>query len=380
LKITESNRTEFKLKLTDSLEKEVVAFLNYPGGGYIYIGVNNEGNVIGINDADQVQLMIKDRLKNNILPSCMGLFDVVVEACADVNIIKMIIAGGMEKPYYIKKYGMSEKGTYIRIGSAAEPMSTNMIETLFAKRLRNSIGKIKSPNQQLIFEQLHIYYNSAGKTLNSQFAKNLELLNEDNNYNYAAYLMSDTNGISLKTAKYSGQDRIDLIETNEYGYCSLIKATKQVLEKIELENRTLTKITSREREEKRIWNSVALREAVINAIVHNDYTKEVAPKFEFFNDRFEITSYGGLTEGLTQNEFFDGLSIPRNKEIMRIFKDLDLVEQLGSGIPRILQSYNKSCFHFSENYVRMIFPSIEDIAEKNNENIKSVEKSVEKSV
>jgi predicted HTH transcriptional regulator len=262
------------------------------------------------------------------------------------------------------------------MGSAAEPMSTDMIETLFTKRLRNSIGKIKSPNQQLVFEQLHIYYNSVGKTLNSQFAKNLELLNEDNDYNYVAYLMSDTNGISLKAARYNGRDRIDLIESNEYGYCSLIKATKQVLEKIELENRTLTKITSKEREERRIWNSIALREAVVNAIVHNDYTREVAPKFEFFDDRFEITSYGGLPEGLTQNEFFDGLSIPRNKEIMRIFKDLDLVEQLGSGIPRILQSYEKSCFHFSENYVRMTFPSIENISQELNENTESVEENV----
>jgi predicted HTH transcriptional regulator len=62
---------------------------------------------------------------------------------------------------------------------------------------------------------------------------------------------------------------------------------------------------------------------------------------------------------------------------MRIFKDLDLVEQLGSGIPRILQSYDKSCFHFSENYVRMSFPSIENISGESNTNTKGVEKSVE---
>jgi ATP-dependent DNA helicase RecG len=169
--------------------------------------------------------------------------------------------------------------------------------------------------------------------------------------------MSDDNGNSVKVAKYSGIDRVDLIENNEYGYCSLIKSAKQVLDKLELENKTLTQITSKERVETRIWNAVAIKEAVINAIVHNDYSKEIPPKFEIFSDRLEITSAGGLPEGMEQDEFFEGFSVPRNKEIMRIFKDLDMVEYLGSGVPRILRFYNKECFVFSENFLRMIFPA-----------------------
>ncbi len=133
---------------------------------------------------------------------------------------------------------MSEKGTFIRIGTAAEPMPVRMIESLFAKRTRNSIGKIKSQNQNLTFEQLKIYYESANKTPNQQFASNLELLTEDGLYNYVAYLLADVNGMSIKVAKYDGANRVDLMENNEYGYCSLVKATKQVLDKIELENRT----------------------------------------------------------------------------------------------------------------------------------------------
>jgi predicted HTH transcriptional regulator len=129
-----------------------------------------------------------------------------------------------------------------------------------------------------------------------------------------------------------------------------VKATKQVLDKIELENKTLAKITSKERIEKRLWNPVALREATINAIVHNDYTSEVPPKFEFFDDRIEITSFGSLPQGMTEKEFFEGYSIPRNKELMRVFRDLDLVEHLGSGVPRILRSYGKECFKFTENF------------------------------
>ena len=112
----ETNRIEYKQKLTDHLEKEVVAFLNYLGGGIIYIGIDDNGNAIGINEPDQMQLQIKDRLKNNIVPSCLGLFDIVKEQKNGKNIIKLIVASGYERPYYIKKYGLSEKGTFIRVG------------------------------------------------------------------------------------------------------------------------------------------------------------------------------------------------------------------------------------------------------------------------
>ena len=355
----ETNRIEYKQELTDDLEKEAVAFLNYLEGGVLYIGIEKSGTAIGVTDIDRDILKIKDRLKNNITPSCMGLFDIATENIDSRDVIKITFASGPEKPYYIKKLGMSEKGTFLRVGTAAEPMPVKMIESLFAKRTRNSIGKIKAPNQNLNFEQLKIYYEGANKALYQQFATNLELLTEDGQYNYVAYLLADVNGMSIKVAKYEGLDRVDLMENNEYGYCSLVKATKQVLDKINVENKTLAKITPKEREEKRLWNSVALREAVINATVHNDYTSEVPPKFEFFDDRIEITSFGSLPQGMTEKEFFEGYSIPRNKELMRVFRDLDLVEHLGSGIPRILKCYGKECFKFTENFLRMTFPALE---------------------
>ena len=291
----------------------------------------------------------------------MGLFDILLEKRDDKNIVKIIVAGGYEKPYYIKKYGLSEKGAFIRIGSASEPMPSRQIEELFTKRTRYSIGKIKSPKKDLRFQQLQIYYQSMGKTLNEQFARNLELLNEDGDYNYVAYLMNDINNISVRVARYAGTNQVDLIQNEEYGHESLIKATQQVLDKLNLENRTFTKITYKQRIERRLWNPIALREAVINAFVHNDYTYEVAPKFEIFKDRLVITSCGGLPYGISQEEFFSGTSIPRNKELMRIFRDVELVEHLGSGIPRILQSYPKESFKFMENTLRVIFPIDEDL-------------------
>ena len=301
-------------------------------------------------------LKLKDRIKNNISPSAMGLFDIVEEKRDGQSIVKVTVASGIEKPYFKTKYGMTPKGAYIRIGTSAEPMPQEMIDRLFATRTRNSIGKIVSNRQDLTFEQLRIYYDEHGKRLNDNFARSLELLTEDGKYNYVAYLLADENGNSIKVAKYSSLDRCDLIENNEYGYCSLIKATKSVLAKLEIENKTAAKITPVERVETPLWNKVALREAVINAIVHNDYSFEVPPKFEIFPDRLEITSAGRLPESLSREEFFSGISIPRNKELMRIYRDVELVESLGSGIPRILNAYGENCFKFTDNFIRITFP------------------------
>ncbi len=356
--MTETERIELKRELTPEvdIEKEVIAFLNATGGT-IYIGIDDNGTVVGVSNADDCMLRLKDRIKNNVQPSAMGLFDISVEQIDGHNVIKLIVAGGLEKPYYKPKYGLTTKGVFMRIGTSTEPMPQVQIDKLFSTRTRHSLGRIVSIRQDLSFEQLRIYYDEHGKRLTDNFRRTLELQTEDGRYNYVAYLLADENGNSMKVAKYGSLDRYNLIENNEYGYCSLIKATKSILQKLDIENRVSARITPMERIEKPLWNKVALREAVINAIVHNDYSFDVPPKFEIFPDRLEITSMGGLPIGMTKEEFFSGISIPRNKELMRIYRDVELVESLGSGIPRVLQTYGPDCFHFTENFTRIIFPA-----------------------
>ncbi len=94
---------------------------------------------------------------------------------------------------------------------------------------RNSLGKIVSRKQDLRFEQLRIFYEEAGFSLNENFASNLEMLADSDKYNYIAYLLSDINSTSIKVAKYASLSRTDLIENNEYGYACLIRAAKRVL-------------------------------------------------------------------------------------------------------------------------------------------------------
>ncbi|WP_196598179.1 ATP-binding protein [Pectinatus frisingensis] len=189
----------------------------------------------------------------------------------------------------------------------------------------------------------------------------MELLTPERKFNYVAYLLADENAVSIKVARYGGTNKVDLIENEEYGYCSLIKATHRVLDKFKVENTTKAKITDTVRIEQNLVEGLPLREVIINAVVHNDYSHEYPPVFEIYSDRMEITSYGGLIHGQSIEDFFSGGSMPRNRELMRVFKDVELVEQLGSGMNRILQAYPRSVFHISEHFIKVVLPLISDI-------------------
>lgn len=362
-------RNEFKEILNDSLEKEVIAFLT-KNGGNIYIGVSNNGEVVGIKDnLDELQLKIKDRIKNNIKPSTLGLFDIDIENYDGKNIIHITVANGKEKPYFLRKEGMTPSGCFIRVGSSVESLTENQIMEYYSKRTKNSLTKIASPNQKLSFSELKIYYLEQGYEISDNFLQQLNLFTEDNKYNYIAYLLSDNNGISIIVATYSGTDSYDLVENEEFGYCSLIKATKFIIDKFNLVNRTFTKITGRERQEQEMFDKVAVREAIVNAIVHNRWEREVSPRFEIFSDHISITSSGGLSENLTKEEFLKGYSSPVNPELMRVFKDLNLVEQLGTGIRRILKYYSEDIYVFTPNFIKVDIPYNENKLSKKVEGV-----------
>ena len=125
--LQESNRVEFKTVLNDKLEKEIVAFLNNREGGIFYIGIDNTRCPVESSDIDFVQLKIADRIKNNILPSTLELFDIVTEIIEGIAVTKAIISSGLEKPYYIKSKGMSPSGCYMRLGTSTQPMPIALI-------------------------------------------------------------------------------------------------------------------------------------------------------------------------------------------------------------------------------------------------------------
>lgn len=401
IKIEETNRIEYKTTLFEDdtkkdkydFELEVIAFLNYSEGGVIYVGIDNNGNVVGVNNLDEIQLKIKDKIKNNILPSTLGLFDVVVEEIEGKNVIKIVISSGLEKPYYLRKYGMCPNGCYIRVGSSKEQMTQDMINNCYSKRVRNSLANIESPRQDLTFKQLKIYYEESGLAFNDNFFRNENLLTDTGKYNYTAYLLADENRIPIHVVKYADTTKNEIVENEEYGNRCLITVAYKIIDKLAVENRTYTKLNYRGRDEVKMFDEKAVKEALINAICHNDYSYNGTPIVEIYSDRLEITSAGGLPPELKKEDFLKGVVYRRNKELIKIFSDVDLIENVGSGVLRILQSYDKDCFEFMENYLRVSFKFKENPFEYDEEtdkktniktnkktNIKSKKKPQEKDI
>lgn len=93
--LIENKHIEFKAELNDKLEKEVVAFLNSNEGGVIYIGVDDFGHPVYLENIDILQTKITDRIKNNILPATLGLFEVTTEVVEDKTVIKVLISSGL---------------------------------------------------------------------------------------------------------------------------------------------------------------------------------------------------------------------------------------------------------------------------------------------
>ena len=353
-KYIETEAVELKEIINDDLEKEVVAFLN-SHYGVIYIGVNNDGEIVGVNNHDDIILKIVDRLKNNIEPSIIGLFEVNVLIYNEKHYIKIEVASGIEKPYYVKKYGMSSKGCYIRIGTQTSQLSQKEIDKLYSRKVKHTLSNMISPKQNLTFSQLKIYYQEKGydEVNNEFFLDSLDLFTEDHKFNYLAYLLADNNSISVRVAKYHNDD---FIERNDYGKCCILKAISNVIDKLKIENNTAIKITDNaKRDETRLVDSTALREAILNMFCHNDYSIGNEPYIIIYDDRFELYSYGGLPQGLSKEEFFKAKSLPRNRELMRVMSDLDMGEHLGRGMRRIMKHLSKEDFEITDNFITITF-------------------------
>lgn len=352
----ENEMIELKEKLTDRLEREVVAFLNTSHGGSIYIGIADDGTVVGLEGLDSKQKEIKDRIKNNIAPSTLGLFEIATPVIEGKQCIQIIVSGGNQRPYYIRKNGMSPEGCFFRIGSTTEKMTENMIMNLFQKRQKETLVSKTSPRQDLSFSYLKDKYREKGFEVEDNLLIQLELYTEDREFNYLAYLLSDQNSLQFQYARYSGDDVFDLAEHRDFGNQSILKTTADILDFIQNRNTTFSRITSKERNDRQKFNPIAMRELVVNAIVHNNYFSNGLPTFEEFSNRFEISSFGGLPDGFSREDFLAGYSLPVNPELIRVFRDLGLAERLGTGIRRVLKYYSDSIFRFSTNFIRVNIP------------------------
>ena len=177
LGVIEDSRNEFKVKLPDDLEETVIGFLNSKDGGNIYIGISDDGTVVGLkNNLDLLQRKIKDIIVSNIEPSVLGLFDIEVLEENSKKYIHITVAKGVERPYHIKGMGMTTDSCFIRVGSSNEKMTTTLINKMFRSRTKDSLKNIVSPIQDLTSRQLKMYYIEKGFDLGENFERQLYCL------------------------------------------------------------------------------------------------------------------------------------------------------------------------------------------------------------
>ena len=373
MKFQETESVELKRTLNKDFIKEVVAFLN-TRNGIIYIGVDDKGNVIGVENVDKTMREIRDIIRDQILPSTEGLSEIGSLLEDNKAIITVKVKKGL-KLYYIKKEGRSTTGCFYRDGTSSTPMSEEEIEKRwkFSLTKEDLLRETQATYSPLSFRQLKIFYDEVGMTLNDNtLASNLGLLTKEGHYNKIAELLSDKNHIGFIYARYNGKDKSSFSETVDFGNQCVLTAVEKLMYRLEAENRGITKISSTTRSTKNLVDIDCLREAVYNALAHNDWLNGGTPSVYIYSNRVEVISYGGLPFGQTEENFFKGISKPRSEGFIRILRDLDFAERTGHGIPQIISKYGKEAFEITDSFILVTLPYDSEVVSvlESNEHLK----------
>ena len=357
MEIMESNKIELKEKYTNLIVREIVAFLNSEGGK-IFIGVGDNGKVIGASKIDESLRNISDVITTQIEPNALDLVTPEIQILDGKPIIVINVKKGIAPIYCIKKYGYSSSGCLIRVGSTCREMSESQINNRYKQRFFDDDLLVSAPTNlvTLSFLTLKNFYLEQGYKLNEEtFESNLKLINNSGQYNIMAELLSDNNRFSLIFVKFDGLNKASISHRSDYGNRSLLFAYKQLMNRVQSENICKSDTTVRPRIDTFLFDYNCVNEAIVNAIVHNDWSI-TEPQISFYSDRIEILSHGGLPFGLTEDEFYQGYSKPRNTQLMKIFSQLDIVDHTGHGIPIIVNKYGKEAFKIADHYIMVTIP------------------------
>lgn len=184
-----------------------------------------------------------------------------------------------------------------------------------------------------------------------------------------AELLADRNNIPLIFVKFKGNNKASISERSDYGYRCIITSYERIKNRLQAENICISDTTIRPRKDSYLFNYDCVNEAILNALVHNDWTI-TEPQISMFDNRLEILSHGGLPGGMTKKQFFEGISKPRNATLMRIFLSMGLTEHTGHGIPTIVAEYGEEVFEIEDNYIRCTIPFANAVLDKmTNENV-----------
>jgi ATP-dependent DNA helicase RecG len=344
----EGKTIEFKesAKSLQGIVKTVIAFANTAGGTLI-IGVKDgTKEVVGIADVLQEEERISSALVDNISP--LFIPDIEIRSYQGKELLVLRIAHSVG-PFYLKSEGI-DRGVYIRFGSTNRAADAEMVSSL--RLLAANLGYDELPNlrAQLDFELMGTVFKRIKKTPNQQVCENLGIMTNSNGSSCptnGGVLLFGTDRLKffpdslIRCARFLGTTKEKILDHTEIN-SSLSLSIDPAIAFIERNIRKEAKIGRIFREDILEYPPYAIREAVINAILHADYAmKGCHIQIAIFENRIEFTNPGGLPFGQTIEKAISGSSRLRNRVIGRVFRELQIIEQWGSGLQRIIGTCKK---------------------------------------
>ncbi|MBR5344285.1 MAG: putative DNA binding domain-containing protein [Clostridia bacterium] len=352
----ETEHMEFKSRVTDELYKEVIAFANTEGGE-ILVGVDDHGQPIGMADIDEEYTRITNGIRDAIAPD-VTMF---VRYAVKDHTISITIAEGANKPYYLKGKGLKPSGVYVRQGASSVPASPEMIRRMIRDSDGDIFEEMRSLNQNLTFETATQCFMHAGVEFKPEKYRTLGIIRADDGlYTNLALLLSDQCAHTVKIAVFTDKSNTIFRDHREFSG-SVFTQLEEAYQYLNLCNRTPAVIHGLMREGHSDYPEAAVREALLNAVIHRDYSYSGSIIINVNDQEMSFVSLGGLVPGLTPEDIRSGISQPRNQLMAAIFYRLRMIEAYGTGIRRIYDLYedcqNQPRIDVTANTFRITLPN-----------------------
>lgn len=356
----ESERIEYKSQMIDDIYKEVIAFAN-TDGGVIYLGIDDQGNLTGIDNVDETYTRLTNGIRDAIQPDVTMFVRYILQ---DNGVIRIEVGEGSCKPYYLKGKGLKPIGVYIRQGASSVQASTEQIRRMIKESDGDVFEEMRIMQQRLTFEEAE----AAFKRYKVEFAEDkyiaLGLRSiQDDLYTNLALILSDQCQHTTKVAMFGDTANTIFKDAKEFGG-SIFKQLDESYAYLSLCNRTSSTFKGLERIEKSDYPEEAMREALLNAFVHRDYSFSGSIIINVNDTCMEFISIGGLLPGLSADDIRSGISQPRNRKLAEIFHRLRLIESYGTGIRKIYALY-QGCpiqprIEVTPNTFKLILPNMNE--------------------
>lgn len=337
LEAREGEHVEYKLLVNDNAVKTIVAFAN-TAGGTLYIGVDDEGNAVGLDDADAELLRLGNLLHHRVRPDILMMTSCSIEKMDGADVIVVQVDRGVRRPYYLAEKGLRPEGVYVRSGSATIPSSDTAILCMVKETEGDSFEARISMNQDLTFEYASSLFAARGLGLSPDEMRTLGMTDAEGLFTNLALLLSDQCPPYVKAASFDDDERDVFIKREEYSGC-LLKQLDDAYAFLEDSNRYRTHMEGLHRVDYYDYPAVALREALVNSVAHREFALSGPTLVSVMPSSIEIVSLGGLPLGIEYPDLEANISMPRNKLLAGVMFRLELIEAYGTGIARMRRGY-----------------------------------------